>query len=204
MSILGSDGTLRLSVDKDTEGAKHREYETSDGRKGEKWELIFKALEGTISNIQIYEGDYGKNLMVTLAYDGGADTISIGTSTPFGEDFLKKLPNIDLEKPIHFAPYSFTDDKGKIRKGVTIKQDGVKVENFFYDSEKKKNLHKFPEPEGDTATYDSDDWKVHFTKVRKFLLAYAEEHVMPKFAHLRPMIEVNTTPYPEMTDAPKF
>ena len=34
MSILGSDGTLRLTVDEGTEGAKLRTYETSDGKQG--------------------------------------------------------------------------------------------------------------------------------------------------------------------------
>lgn len=207
MYILGSDGTLRLHVDPGTDGAKLRQYETSDGKKGEKWELIFKGLEGTISNIQEFEGDYGKNLLVTIAYDGGADTVSISTTSPYGEDFMKKLPGLDLDRPIRFVPYCFEDDNGKVRKGVTVIQDGHgwkddKAPNFFYDYEKKKTLHKYPEPEGETSSYDKDDWKIYFTTARKFLVKYTEEKIMPKFEHLRPQIKVSTVAYPEMDEAP--
>lgn len=207
MYILGSDGTLRLQVDPGTDGARLRQYETSDGKKGEKWELIFKGLEGTISNIQTFDGDYGKNLLVTIEYDGGADTVSLGTNTAYGEDFMKKLPNLDLERPIKFVPYCFADDNGKIRKGVTVFQEGHgwtddKAPNFFFDPVAKKNLHKYPEPEGDTATYDTDDWKMYFTKARKFLIKYTEDKIMPRYEHLRPKIEKSNVPYPEMDAAP--
>ena len=107
MNILGSDGTLRLSVPEGTEGAVKREYETSDGKKGTKFELLFKSLCGKITNMQMFDGDYGKNLLVTLSYDGGADTISFNTTSPFGEDFMKKLPNINLDEFVTIGiPYS--------------------------------------------------------------------------------------------------
>lgn len=186
MNILGSDGTLRLTVPEGTEGAVYREYETSDGKKGSKWELIFKSLSGMISNIQTHDGDYGMNLMLTLSYDGGEDTISIGTSTPFGEDFMKKLPNINLDEYIEFAPFAFTDDHGKLRKGVSIKQGDKKVQNFFYkageDGERGVNVNGYPNPDGDTTKYTKDDWKIYFMQARKFLIKYTEEHFLPKFA----------------------
>lgn len=194
MNILGSDGTLRLTVDAGTEGAKLREYETSDGKKGSKWELTFKSLSGKITNIQTYEGDYGKNLLVTLSYDGGEDTISFNTATPFGEDFMKKLPNINLDEYVTIAPYSFVDDNGKTRKGVTVSQGDVKLQNYFYDVEKKKNLHKYPEPEGDVSKFDKDDWKIYFTKCRKFLVKNTEDNFLPAFAH---MTTGSTVDYPE-------
>lgn len=184
MNILGSDGTLRLAVAEGTDGAVQRDYETSDGKKGTKWELIFKSLAGKIVNMQMFEGDYGKNLLVTLEYDGGADTISFNTTSPFGEDFMKKLPNINLDEFVTITPYSFVDDAGKTRKGVTVSQGDVKLTNYFYDADKKKNLHKYPEPEGDVSKYDKDDWKIYFTKCRKFLVANVEEKFLPAYAHL--------------------
>lgn len=197
MNILGSDGTLRLTVDAGTEGAKLREYETSDGKKGSKWELVFKSLSGKITNLQMYEGDYGKNLLVTLSYNGGEDTISFNTATPFGEDFMKKLPNINLDEYVTIAPYSFVDDNGKTRKGVTVTQGDTKLTNYFYDPEKKKNLHKYPEPTGDVSKYDKDDWKIYFTQCRKFLVANVEEKFLPAFAHMKPTITGSSVDYPE-------
>jgi len=189
MNILGSDGTLRLVVPEGTEGAKFREYEYKDSKtgetvKGSKWELIFKSLSGKITNIQQYDGDYGMNLMVTLTYDGGEDTISIGTATPFGEDFMKKLPNIKLEEFVTFSPFAFTDDNGKMRKGISITQGDEKIKNFFYDAEKKKNLNKYPNPDGKVDEYTKDDWKIYFMQARKFLIKYTEENFLPLYAHL--------------------
>lgn len=205
MNILGSDGTLRLTVDAGTEGAKLREYETSDGKKGSKWELTFKSLCGKITNMQMHEGDYGKNLLVTLSYEGGADTVSFNTTTPFGEDFMKKLPNINLDEFVTIAPYSFTDEAGKTRKGVTVTQGDVKLQNAFSEvTEVKgkkvyKTLHGFPEPTGKEE--DKDDWKIYFTQCRKFLVKNVEEKFLPAYAH---MITGTTVEYPEMEHAPDF
>lgn len=198
MNILSSDGTLRLVVPAGTEDAVLREYETSDGKEGSKWELVFKSLSGKITNIQKYEGDYGLNLMVTLAYEGGEDTISIGAATPFGEDFMKKLPNIDLESYVEIAPYAFTDDRtGKQKKGMTIKQTGKgwtqdKVPNFFAEAPKEEggrwtNINGYPDPEGDSTKYTKDDWKIYFMLARKFLVKHTEENFLPKFAHKTPV-----------------
>lgn len=184
VSIL-SDGSLRLPVVEGTEGAIKREYEMSDKTMGVKHELVFKSLSGVITDIAFFEGDFGKLIQVTF-FDKEAEVeaqefvLSIGTATNFGEDLLKKLPSVDLTKEVTLTPYSFEDDRGKTRRGVTLLQDGEKITNFFYDIEKKKNINKYPDPEGDTKTYDSDDWKMYFTKARKFLVKYAEDNLVKK------------------------
>lgn len=183
MSILSSDGTLRLVVPEGTEGAVHREYETSDGKKGEKWELVFKSVAGKITNIDEFEGDYGTSLLVTLTYDGGEDIVAFGVGTPFGEDFLKKLPAINLDEFVTVQPYSFTDDKGKLRKGMSLKQGDEKIQDFFSKKEGDQyvKLHGFPEA-GDPANYrNADDWKLYFMQCRKFLMEYARKNILPQF-----------------------
>jgi hypothetical protein len=208
MNVLGSDGTIRLEVPEGTEGAKFREYETSDGKKGSKWELIFKSLSGKITNLEWYEGDYGTNLFVTLAYEENGemkeDTLSLGTATPFGEDFMKKLPNINLDEYVTLSPFSFTDDNGKNRRGISITQGDTKIKNFFYDAEKKKNIHKYPNPDFDIDKASKDDWKLYFMQARKFLTKYLDEHFMPKFEHRRATVTTsirNTADYPEMDES---
>lgn len=192
MNILGSDGTLRLVVPEGTEGAVFREGDTKDGTHYAKWELIFKSLSGKISNLYFHDGDYGRNLMVTLAYEDGEDTISFSTGSPFGEDFMKKLPNIDLDEVVEIAPFAFTDNQGKERRGVTVKQTGKgwkddKVPNFFYkpsavEGGRGENINGFPTPEGDTSKYTKDDWKIYFLQARKFLMTYVEEKFLPRYA----------------------
>jgi hypothetical protein len=180
VSILSSDGTLRLVVPEGTEGSVVREYEDSKGNKGSKTELVFNKLVGKIVGIEFKDGDYGKSIQVSVD-DGATDPVilSINTAQNFGEDFLKKLPNINLEKEVTLAPYAFEAD-GKVKKGITITQDGEKIKNFFYDEEKKEVCNKYPKPKGDTAKYDKDDWKIYFMEARKFLVKYAEEHFVSK------------------------
>lgn len=169
LSIL-SDGTIRLSVPEGTEGAVRREYETSDGKTGVKHELVYTELSGMLTGVKFFEGDFGKLLQLTIE-DVGEDPVvlSIGTASNFGEDLMKKLPGVDIEKPIVISPYSFEDEKGKKRKGVTLSQDGNKLENFYYDKEAKKNKVGYPEVKI-TKKMSKDDWKMYFLKVRMFLI----------------------------------
>lgn len=169
LNIL-SDGTMRMSVPEGTEGAVTRTYETSDGKTGTKTELVLTELSGRISKVNFYDGAYGKLLQVTIT-DGDEEplTLSIGCESNFGEDLMKKLPAIDLEKPVILIPYSFEDDKGKKRRGITVKQDEIKIENFYYDKETKKNKFGYPTPKI-TKKMDKDKWKLHFMEARMFLI----------------------------------
>jgi len=180
INVLGSAGDFRETVPEGTEGAKKREYETSDGKKGSKYELAYKSIGGKITNVEFFEGDYGKNLLITFDFEDDTDavTVSFGCNTPFGEDVLKKLPNINFNEWVVMTPFNFDDDKGKNRKGVSIKQGDEKVTNAYYDGE--KNLLDYPEPENPDEM-DSDDWKMYFTAARKHTIKYAEENILPQF-----------------------
>lgn len=180
-----SDGSIRLSVTEGTEGAITREIK--DKQTGEvtqvKHELVFEELSGKVTDITFFDGDFGKLLQLTIndLVDGEDQEfiLSVATSSSFGEDIMKKLPAMNLAKEATFRPYSFIGDNGKSLKGVSILQDGEKVENHFYDKEKKKALNGVPAPEGDTKKFDSDDWKIYFTKVRKFLIKNIEDNIIP-------------------------
>lgn len=179
---IKADGHFHETVTQDIEGAVLREYELRDGTKGSKWELVYKKIEALITNIQFQEGDYGENLQITFKDEEENEVIlSQGVGTSFGEDILKKLPSINFSEKVTFNPYAFDDDKGKLRQGVTVYQKSDKVLNYFWDEVKKKPTNNFPEPEGDTKDYTKDDWKIHFLKVRKFLVGYTKERIVPKF-----------------------
>jgi len=170
VSILGSDATIRQVVPEGTEGSIVREYETSDGSKGSKIEKVYQFIEGTIENVAFHASDYGTLLQITL--DGLI--LSVDTNSPFGEDIMKKLPSVDLSKPVRFTPFNFVTEKGKTKKGVTVTQGDKKIQNFFYDEETKKKLNGYPEPAGDEKN-DKDLWKIYFIKCRKFLENYTKE-----------------------------
>lgn len=179
LSIIG--GKFRLQVPEGTPGALKREWETKDGKSGVKWEKEYESVTGKITGINFYDGDYGKNLTVFMK-DGEEDYgISMGAATQYGEDLMKKIPAVILDKTLTISPYDFVDDKNTRRRGVTIYQDGKKLTDFFTDENRKK-INGAPSPEGDTDAYDSEDWKMYYTKLRKFNINYITEKVIPKFA----------------------
>lgn len=191
VNILGSDGSLRMTVDENTEGAKRREYETSDGKTGVKWELVFKSISGMVKDISFYDGSFGENILIDFENDDEVLTLSVNTASNFGEDLMKKLPNIDFSQRVSMTPYAFEDEKGKVRKGLTINNQGDKIQNFFYDPIAKKNINNYPDPKpnkGDKP-YTKDDWKIYFIETRKFLTEYTQENILPKFANKEKLIE---------------
>lgn len=185
ISVLGSTGDFRMVVPEGTEGAVRREYESSTGEKGVKHELVFKSISGMVTDVNFFDGDYGKNLVITFDFEDGSEpvAVSLGCNTPFGEDVLKKLPNIDFKKPLSMKPYAFVGDNGKPMKGVTIMQGETKVANAFYKPETKESLLDYPKPEGKVSDYDADDWKVYFTQARKHTIKYAADNILPQFGH---------------------
>ena len=187
-------GMFRISVPEGTPEAIQRDYETPDKQKGTKWEIRHSKVEGTITNLAFWEGKFGELIHVTVGDNNESVTISLGTSSVYGEDFMKRLPNINLAKVVSFEPYCFENDEKKLIRGITIKQDGKKIENYYWDTEKKKSLHGgLPEPEGETEDYTKDDWRIHFLKVRKFLVEQTKKLALEKFPEVaEPGIEYPT------------
>ena len=175
-----ADGTLRVQTEESNPDAVKREYELRDKTKIVKFELVYNFLSGIITNIQIFDGQYGKNLQITI--DGIVLSMNMASNMAsyFAEDIMKKMPNVDLNKEVKFTPYSFEDNNKKLRRGVSIIQNNVKIQNFFYNPETKENYNGFPVlPEG-WKKFSSDDWKVYFMTTRKFLQQYLEENIIPK------------------------
>ncbi len=179
LTIL-SDGKFHQRVDENTEGAVAREYEKDvNDAKGKKigtekvtvHDLVFSEATGMITNMYFLKGQFGENLIVEIDNDGA---ISFNGSQSYGEQLLRKLPNIDLSKPVTLAPYNFAKN-GKSNKGVTVIQDGEKLQDYYFDYENKVGQNGLPEFDGDAK--DSNDWKLYFLQVNKFL----KKQVQPIF-----------------------
>ena len=180
-----SDGSIRVRSSESDPEAVRRDYELKDGTKGTKFERVYNELSGLITGISFYDGDFGKTLHVTVTDDEMPVILSMSMSSNYAEDLLKKIPNLDLLKPVVLKPYSFEDDKKKLRKGISLVQDEKKIQNFFYDAEKKTVLHGFPEIDP-KKKYDKDDWKIYFMTTRKFLEKFITDNICPMFLGLTP------------------
>lgn len=176
-SVL-ADGKIHITVPEGTEGSVIRKYEASDGTKGKKSEMVYKDLSGMITGIKFEEGKFGNQVLISILDEDDGDEVPtilcLGTESNFGEDVMKKLPNVNLKKPVKFAPYSFDTDKGKKQRGITIMQADKKIENFFYDKDTKKNLHGYPEtpkPKGGKAV-SKTQWRKFFSECSEWLVEY--------------------------------
>lgn len=188
LSIVG--GKLRQKVDKETEGAVHREYELPSGEKGEKWELVYKDWSGIVRDLYKKDTDFGT--MFNVVFDDAV--ISMNTDSRFFQDFVKKFASADLKKAITLSPYDFEDKDGKKVTGLTVTQNGVKLSDYFYDFETKKYKHDFPKADHSAKKpYDKDDWKAYFIGVKKFLLAYVELALLPKLERKEVPLEVDNS-----------
>jgi hypothetical protein len=192
-NVIG--GKFKVQVSKEHPEAEQRDYELKDGTKGTKFERTVDALFGKITDISFHDGDYGKNIFITLDENedtGETPVISLSVATNYGEDALKKLPNINFSEDVRIRPYAWTpEDSDKERRGIEFTQkdsEGLfkkKVDNFFYDKDTKEPVNGYPTPDGDTKSYSSDDWKIFYLQARKFLVKYTEEVILPKFSQVK-------------------
>ena len=188
ISIL-ADGKFHETVSASTDGAVEREFETSDGKKGTKHELVYTKIEAYIRGVEFKDGDFGQQILIAFEdEEGNKVTLAQNTASNYAEDLMKKLPLVDLNEKVKVTPFSFTDEKQRNVKGVTLFQGKTpegkekKVPNYFKEggTEKPKYINGFPEPQGDTSGYDKDDWKVYFISVRKFLVKHTQDTIIPK------------------------
>ena len=194
LSVL-SDGLFHMKVPAGTPGAVKRTYED---RKTKQMvtvdELLFDNVEGDIKSFTMKDGNYG--LQVYLGV--GDVVVCVGANSNFGEDLLKKVHNIDFKKPITVRPYSFPSDNNpeKMIKGLTLYQDGEKLQNYFYDPEAKVSKNGYPVPEQkynkkeEEVLSSRDDWKLFYLGARKFLVEQAEQFVFePEMVAEAPKVE---------------
>ena len=172
-SIISEKPFIRVKTEETNPEAIKREYEV-DGKAGVKYELAYDNLSGYIKDIQIYKGDFGKQLQVTV----DDIVLSVPLGTGFADDLLKKLPAVNLSEPVNLVPYNFEDEKRRPRKGITVYQGEEKINNFFWDGE--KSLYDYPDFPDNYESFDSEDWKEYFIKVSKFLQQYLKDNVIPK------------------------
>lgn len=171
LTIL-ADGKFHEQVEEGREGAVAREYEDENDEKKIKYELVHDSVKGIITAVSVVEGFKGlKNLNIEI----DSEIISTGVKGQYGEDLLKKLPALDFSKEVTLTPYSFIP-KGEstVKKGLTVYQDGIKVESFYWDKETKTEKNGVPTA-GDSSAFDSDDWTNHFNVVRKFMIKEIEK-----------------------------
>lgn len=188
------DGSFRQKVSQDHPEAQRRDWKSADGKNsGTKYERHVDALFGKIEDVQFFDSDYGLNINITLDENeqGEHPIIQLGASTREGEDFMRKLPNLDLAKEVRFRPFNFTgSDSNEVRGIELMQQDDadnftVKATNFFRDAEKKENINGLPKPPKENEEMTKPEWKIYFLQVNLFLIEYTKNKIIPKFQDIQ-------------------
>lgn len=120
-------GKLVRKVEEGTEGAISRMNKLGN----KVWEKFYSKIVFKIESMNIVEGEYGKQIFLNTTIGGVKHTISINNSTSYARSFYQQIFNVNLNKYFTFQPYSFEDENGKKRTGVTLYQDGQKIEKKF-------------------------------------------------------------------------
>ena len=104
-----------------------KERENKNGDKV--YYVEYDMLGGKLSNADIRRVESLDTDILELHVDDFPDSyvLSIGVETRFGRSFLTRMLNLDLNKEMEIAPYSFKDKEGKQVSGLVIYQDGEKV-----------------------------------------------------------------------------
>jgi len=163
-------GKFAQQCNPDTPKAQKREYERKDGTKAVKYELVYTNWEGKVTDVSFRDSDFGEeciNLMEDVK-------IILNTNSSYFTDFAKKLPAIDLTKPVKLHPYSM-EINDKKTNGMSIQQNGEKLKSVYWDLVNQKVLGGFPEVNRQEAAEKKSYWKIYFLEVEEFLIKKLKE-----------------------------
>jgi hypothetical protein len=136
--------------------------------------IEYSFLSGTLEGIQYRQSDeYGNSWAVDVADGDQHYRLQIPEQSRECGDLLKRLPNLLQYQFYKFTPYEF---KEKNKKGLSIKDKMDQPVPSFYqkydqtgDTWKVTNIQGFPDVDFDTKIAETDDWKIYFLRVNRFL-----------------------------------
>ena len=143
------------------------------------FERHYNKLEGLITDVEIYHGDYGKILNLTISDNDPktGDFVNYKLGLPFNSNyamgFLRRAHNIDFDKKITLFTGKYEDDKGKERTYMTVWQNGDKVA-YYWTKETPRDLPDMKQVKvNGVMTWDSTDRL-------EYLENYVEKVIIPR------------------------
>lgn len=164
------------------------------------FEKPVRAVFGRIEGIEIVDGNFGKQILITLDKNEGGENpvLSFIAESKDGRDVMKKLPAIDFSKEVKIAPYRFTPaDKDEEISGISIShQDSEgqftqKVGNFYFDPIKKVYINGYPSIDWDNSS--ESEQKIYKIQRDEFLLNETKKVIEKSFSEK----EVKAFNYPK-------
>lgn len=177
-----SDGKLVLNHQNPIEGV----TETRINKNGKQvHEQFFKSYTGMIKNITSKETSFGFVWELTLTDEGEEVVISWNYSSRYTNNFFRVLPNIMLDLPITFAPWSMKDKNDPTKKviGLSVYQD-INGKNqkvpFKWDRDNPGDMPDLKKTEKKKAGKPIVEWDD--SDQLDFFQKYLTENVLPIIA----------------------
>jgi hypothetical protein len=117
--------------------------------------VSYDFVSGMVESVGIdSHAEYGETIKLTLVDGADRYVLDIHASSRYGSSFFFRMMNIDMGLPLEVKPYSFLDESGKSRTGLTLSQQGVKLD-YAYPKDTVPEL--VPKVRGGKTTYDDTD-----------------------------------------------
>ncbi len=152
---------------------------------GEKtYAVEYTSVSGILEDIRFRDDPrYGKSWNLYITDGDEKFAIQVKEDTAFGSALLERIPNLVRNQFYLFAPYDFETQKGKRKRGLSIKdKSGEKISSYYKKFTEREdggwdveNLYGYPSYDGDRK--DKDELKIYFTRLLKFLRAEALKHI---------------------------
>jgi hypothetical protein len=169
-------GKIAQSVPEGTDGAVVRAKKNG----GFAHELIFDQVSGIITDISVdHHEEYGDSWVVTIRDVDESFKLKFNYSGGYANGFLMRIKNVDLSKPVVFAPFQFEKDS-KTRSFLVLYQGGKKIDPF-YTMDNPKGL-----PQMEKIVFKGKEaWDD--TKKMAFLQNMIDTEIVPELQAARPV-----------------
>ena len=133
-----------------------------------KYGIEHKDITGKLQEVKLLSGDYGENIKIVFTDGVDTATLYFPLKSGYGNSFAKKFPSIDLEKEATFNAFDFVSKDDKRIIGLSIIQEGKKIQSYFWDEDLKKS-QGLPEPGKPWGEMSQEDIQIFYIKQDSFL-----------------------------------
>jgi len=197
LNIIG--GVFHKRVPPSAEGAIERT--TKDGKVVH--EVLYSFARGLLENIELKDGNFGKEWLLSVTDGDENYVVQVMEESGYGDDLLTKIPLLEKNREYTFTPFDYLSKNGKKRSKFKIETDGEVLGSAYHRFTQNKDGSwlvettdpSYPKPKSETM--DSEDWKIYFMEVRKYLRKKAIDYLNGWTSFSKPEL-----PEPEDDDLP--
>lgn len=154
-------GKITVQAKEGDPKAKSRTIEKGQNKGKVVWFKEYPSFTGIIQSVKLRQSPWSKfDKLISITFKG-AYCLDIPVDSPYGNSFAMRCQNIDLDKPVKFAPYKIEreDKPGKFNQGVVLYQESGKVEPSLNWKEHVPSMVKLNRPINGSEWDKSDQIK---------------------------------------------